>query len=108
MNRILNTHMFVPFALLFLTTAAHATASARYVCAARVDCGAPALPSTQDLPVDRTPTVKSTTVEAAREKCVAVHSAAYVALAKTIEDMTPTASLSQSRGCRIVAEAFRE
>ncbi len=108
MNRILNTHSIALFALLLSASAAQASAPARFVCAARVDCGAPALPSTQDLPVERTPTVISKNVEAAREKCVAVHAAAYVALAKTIEDRTPTASLTESRGCRIVSEAFRE
>ena len=99
---------FFGFALLLLSTSAFAseTAPARFVCAARVDCGAPGLPSTQDLPSIRTPTVVSTTVEAARTKCVSVHTGAYLRLAKSIEEMTPTSALSASRGCKIVSEAF--
>ena len=88
------------------TASASETAPARFVCAARVDCGAPGLPSTQDLPSIRTPTVMSPNLAAARSKCVSAHTSAYLRLAKSIEEMTPTSALSASRGCKIVSEAF--
>lgn len=82
-------------------------APGRFICAARVDCGAPGLPSTQDLPSIRTPTVTSRTLEGAREKCMRDHVGAYARLAKTVDGITPTTALQESRGCKIVSEAFR-
>lgn len=79
----------------------------RFVCAARIDCGAPGLPSTQDLPSARTPTVSSRTVADARSKCLVDHASAYRRLVKSVDDITPTTVLNIARGCRIVSEAFR-
>ena len=108
MNTRLMTSFGV-FALLLFSVIASAseTAPTRFVCAARIDCGAPGLPSTQDLPSVRTPTVVSSSVESARTKCVSTHTSAYLRLAKSIEDMTPMGALKASRGCKIVSEAFK-
>lgn len=78
----------------------------RFVCAARVDCGAPGLPSTQDLPTASSPIVVSQTVEAARTKCVSAHTSAYLRLAKSIDELTPIGALGTSHGCKVVAEAL--
>ena len=80
----------------------------RFVCAARVDCGAPGLPSTQDLPSISTPIVVSRSPAAARTKCLTEHASAYRRLVKSVDDITPTSALSSARGCKIVSEAFRE
>ncbi len=100
----------IPFVLLLFFTAVGAqaveTKPSRFVCAARIDCGSPGFPSTQDLPVERTPTVLSPTVEAARSKCLSVHTTAYLRLARSIDELTPTNAFSASRGCKIVSEAF--
>lgn len=79
----------------------------RFVCAARIDCGAPGLPSTQDLPSVSTPIVVSRTVAAARDRCLTDHASAYRRLVKTVDEITPTSVLNAGRGCSIVSEAFR-
>ena len=77
-----------------------------FVCAARVDCGAPALPSTQDLPTIRTPTVGARDLASAREKCMSVHTGAYLRLAGSLEGITARNVFRESRGCRVRGEAF--
>ena len=82
------------------------TAAGRFICAARVDCGAPGLPSTHDLPTVQTPIVISKSADGAREKCMSVHTTAYSRLARSFDGASPAALLRESRGCKVVSEAF--
>lgn len=92
--------------ILHSSAKANETPTTRYVCAARVDCGSPRLPSTQDLPTVKTPTVQSRTPAEAREQCLATHSSAYARLARGSQEISPKSLFSESRGCKIVSEAF--
>lgn len=96
---------FVFFALQPNARAAE-TPTGLYVCAARVDCGSPGLPSTQDLPAEKTPTVRSNSASDARDKCMATHTRAYARLARSIDEISTRTILNESRGCKIVSEAF--
>jgi hypothetical protein len=96
---------FVFFALQPKAVASE-TGATRYLCAARVDCGGTTLPSTQDLPLDRTPSVVSRNADEARSKCMSKHTGAYARLAKSADGLTPENALNASRGCKIVSEAL--
>jgi hypothetical protein len=89
-----------------LSRATHAAPSGRFVCAAKVDCGAPALPSTQDLPAENTPTVKSANADAARDACFTRFQSSYARLAKSFESREPAGLFRAAKGCRIVSEVF--
>jgi hypothetical protein len=100
---VLGTMIF--FALQPFASASEGTAR-KYVCAARVDCGAPGFPSTQDLPSITTPIVISKNADDAKTKCLAQHSSAYRRLATTIDQITPTNVLAAAHSCKIVSEVF--
>ena len=103
----MNPRFTICLVLFALLPVAHASESpTRFVCAARVDCGAPALPSTQDLPTASTPIVVSKNAEAARTKCVSAHTNAYLRLAKSMDELTPIGALGMSHGCKVLAEAL--
>jgi len=102
----MRTSLFILATLSSLTAFANETPAERYVCAARVDCGAPRLPSTQDLPSAKTPTVISRSPAEAREKCMATHTRAYSRLARSVDETTPKSVLSEANGCKVVSEVF--
>ncbi len=95
---------FYPFLVFFVAILLglfyqnHASANPiEYVCAAKVDCGAPSMPSTQDLPALDTPTVKSTTPELAKTECMNRYLNSYLRLAKVIDE---------GKSCQVLSEAF--
>jgi hypothetical protein len=106
----MNPRLIAPLVVFLSSAPAFASrpAPARYICAATVDCGSPGLPSTQDLPAVSTPTVVSRSVEDARTDCVSKHTSAYLRLARSIDEVTPTNALKAAPGCKIVSEAFLE
>ncbi len=96
--------LFSATVFIALQSSAHAS---EFVCAARVDCGKPSLPSTQDLPSVSSPTVSASDINAARAKCAVNHSSAYSRLAKSVGDISTESLFRAARGCQVVSEAYR-
>lgn len=101
--------LFVLSASIFLALqpVARASEPSRYICAARIDCGAPALPSVQELPTIRTPIVTSRSPEKAKDQCVSEHWSAYARLTRSIDGLDAKSPLEASRGCKVVSEVLR-
>lgn len=102
-------HSHLWLSLIFgATLASAALADAeRFICAARVDCGATTLPSTQDLPTNETPSVRSRTATEAREKCGRTYRASYDRLLQSVDPVSAESVLREARGCRVSAEALK-
>ncbi|MBS1962102.1 MAG: hypothetical protein JST04_07800 [Bdellovibrionales bacterium] len=100
--------LFVLGGMIFvaLQPAARASEPSRFICAARVDCGAPALPSVQELPTIRTPIVSSPSAEKAKDQCVSKHWSAYARLSRSIDGMGAKSPFESGRGCKIVSEVL--
>lgn len=79
-------------------------ASTEYICTARIDCGAPRLPSTQDLPSIQTPIVRSDSLEAAKGKCLTQYTSAYYRLTKSLGQKDSL--FREAKSCQILSEAM--
>lgn len=98
----LSIALFLTLACILVNNAGAATTE--YVCAARIDCGSPKMPSTQDIPSNETPMVRSDSAETAQTQCMARYTRSYLRLAKSLS--LPGSIFKETKACQILSEAL--